>query len=79
MLSVGSADLKCLLLLSVLSYCIFISRLCVPKELCLVATGSVAATSNNRNTKVTIDILKCKAFEKCVLYDTSNIGGAGLG
>ena len=38
--------------------------------MCLVENGSVAATSNNRNSEVNIEVIECKAFEKCVDANT---------
>ena len=38
--------------------------------MCLLENQSVATTSNNRNIDVTIKIIKCKPFEKCVDANT---------
>ena len=46
--------------------------------MCLVENVSVAATGNNRNTEVTIEVIKCKPFEKCVDANTE-IGGQKYG
>ena len=46
--------------------------------MCLVENVSVAATRNNRNTEVTIEVIKCKPFEKCVDANT-DIGGQKYG
>ena len=61
----------------IISDCIFIYRKCV-HEMCLVENISVAATINNRNTEVTIEVIKCKPFEKCVDANT-DIGGQKYG
>ena len=46
--------------------------------MCLLENQSVAATRNNRNTEVTIKIIKCKPFEKCVDANT-DINGQKYG
>ena len=42
--------------------------------MCLLENQSVAATSNNRNTEVTIEIIKCEPFERCVDANTDISG-----
>ena len=39
-------------------------------KMCLLENQSVAATSMNRNTEVTIKIVKCEPFERCVDANT---------
>ena len=46
--------------------------------MCLVENQSVATTSNNRKNEVTIEVIKCKPFEKCVDANT-NINGQKYG
>ena len=43
-------------------------------KMCLLENQSVAATSNNRNTEVTIEIIKCEPFERCVDANTDISG-----
>ena len=38
--------------------------------MCLLENQPVAATRNNRNTEVTIKIIKCEPFERCVDANT---------
>ena len=46
------------------------SKKVIVHKMCLLENQSVAATSMNRNTEVTIKIVKCEPFERCVDANT---------
>ena len=46
--------------------------------MCLVENVSTVPTRINRNTEVTIEVIECKPFEKCVDANTE-IGGQKYG
>ena len=54
------------------------SRKVTSHKMCLVENQSVATTSNNRNTEVTVEIITCKPFERCVDANT-DINGQKYG